>query len=315
MRRSHQTLLLGLAGTALWGCSALLGLDRFDGASLAVESEAGDPLDSADAEADGTGNASTAPDGNGSEGLDGTSATADAGGGQGAAPGDDGTGQETAATDDAAANDATSNVADSGDAIGAEASRGSSLADAANDGTSDAAAPLFSYTFDTSTQGWSVFWAGLGDAGAEACSLVLSTTEGDPTPGSLELKAPFNGPSESLNMGVVYGDGGVDLTGRTVTMNVKLSSGLSSDSNHPGYALQFTQDVKTNWADNGVVALQPGEGWITLTMSLDHPKGTVANGFSPAAIHNVGVQFGIPDGPAVSSCSAADIFIDTVVIQ
>jgi hypothetical protein len=298
-------LLLGLAGTAMWGCSALLGLDRFDGASLAVESEAGEPLDSADAEADGTANAMTAPDANGSEGSDGSSATADAGGGQGAEA-SDGTGQGTAASDDD----------DSGYAIDTDASRDdSSLVDGANDAVSDAAVPLFSYTFDTSTQGWSVFWAGLGDAGADACSLTLSTTEGDPTPGSLELKAPFNGPTESLNMGVVYGDGGVDLTGRTVTMNVKLSAGLSSDPNHLGYALQFAQDVKSNWADNGVVGLHPGAEWITLTMTLDHPKGNVANGFSPAAIHNVGVQFGIPGGAAVSSCSAADIFIDTVVIQ
>lgn len=305
MRRSLPTLLLGLAGSALWGCSALLGLDRFDGASLAVESEAGGPIDSTDAQEDGTANA-TAQDGSGSEGSDGSSATADAGGGQGAEPGD-GTGQETADSDDAGSDDT-----DSGSAIGSDASR---LADGAKDAPSDAAAPLFSYPFDTSTQGWSVFWAGLGDAGAEACSLTLSTTEGDPTPGSLDLEAPFNGPSESLIMGVVYGDGGVDSTGRTVTMNVKLSAGLSSDTNHLGYALQFTQDVKSNWADNGVVDLHAGAGWITLTMSLDHPKGNVASGFSPAAIHNVGVEFGIPDGAAVSSCSAADIFIDTVVIQ
>jgi hypothetical protein len=335
--RANRSQLAVLTVAQLCGCSTLIGLDRFDGASLAIDSEEGGSAGSADAGPGDAVSSSATGDADASSSAGGMDVWQAVGVGDALV---DGQSADTAIDASPAGGDAsqTSPEASSsgagGDASetqgdGAEGRPGDASASSASDASaeggagagidsdsSDAGAgPLYSFTFDTSTQGWYVFWAGLGDAGASSCSVTVSTTQGDPSPGSLELLVPFNGPSQQVNLGYVFVDA-ADLSGRTMTMRVKLVSGLSGEAT-PGWALPFAQDSNYNWADNGGVNLYPagdaGDGWTTLTMHLDHPAGNVAASYSSSSIHNVGVQFATAWNAA--DCSEADILIDTVVIQ
>jgi hypothetical protein len=316
MKPSTRTLLWGLAATELCACGTVLGLDRFDGASLALDVEAGAPIEASsqvevDAAQEG-GDEGTGPDDAAflsdtrAERADGANVedaanSPDAADAADAAPAADASRDERDASTQTEAGDDVS-MPEAAAEAGAETS----------DATDGAGAPLYSDTFDTSIQGWSVFYGTFGDAGGtSACSLTLSTTEGDPSPGSMELQAPFDGTGQDVIVGFSFPGAGADLAGRTLSMNIMLASGLASDGT--GYAFPFAQDTNYNWADNGGVSLTPGGGWVTLTMSLDHPNGNLPAGYSSASIHNIGVEIGTPGNS--TGCSPATIYIDTIVVQ
>jgi hypothetical protein len=331
--------VFGGGAVLLVGCSTVLGLDRFDGARDALESEAGGTG------ADGSLVADSASSGEASDagkaGDAGLDVAEDGSDNDGPVDNLDGGAPDTRSLDAGASDAGASDVQEASfpDANGqADADEGGATGDAAEAGTSNEGGeagiaeggvsgdartdsmlpPVLSYTFDTGTQGWTVLWSNITDGGVQDCSLTWSSTVGDPSPGSLELKAPFHAPNEALNMGI-YFPGGIDLSGRTLTLRIKLVSGLSSDPNHLGAVMPYFQDTGYTWADNGSTSVSDTaagpDGWVTITANVDHPAGTVAAGYTPQSIYLVGIQFSTRGCGVPNACSPADIFIDSIVVQ
>jgi hypothetical protein len=222
-----------------------------------------------------------------------------------------------ASANDAASADATSDAAESSDAA---------LASDASDGAADAsdANGAFSadYTFDTSTQGWTILYDATGaDGGAIGSTLTWTNSIGDPTAGALELNAPFSAADQGLAVGF-YPSPGLDMTGRVITVNLYLASGLTNDPANWGGFQVYAQSGGPyyHWEGGSFVGINSetsgGNAGQWLTSSIDLGAAAANDPqFDPTNITNWGVQVLTGGSTTAGDISPALIYIDSVTIQ
>jgi hypothetical protein len=138
---------------------------------------------------------------------------------------------------------------------------------------------------------------------------------GNPANGSILLELPFSGPTQKISFEVnVASDGvGVDLTGRSISAQVRIDSGLALDPMNPAGVKLYVKTGETSfYADSGFINIQPGTEWQTFTWSnvsipvYPSPPGAHA----PADVRQVGLEFATG---AAGTYAAATVHLDTVV--
>jgi hypothetical protein len=155
-------------------------------------------------------------------------------------------------------------------------------------------------TFDTDTEGFildpaasSYGITNLADPDAGITpppALSYDGTDGDPTPGSIEIVAPFSAASQDLIVFRFLGCGAAqDWTGKVLRARIKIVSG--------GYAqpallyVGGSTDCTTyDFAYGAFAQLAQTSCWQELTLDLANPVTKTA-GYNPAAVTVFGVQF------------------------
>ncbi len=148
------------------------------------------------------------------------------------------------------------------------------------------------YTFDNGIEGWTFntyddpTFANLAvrvPPGGRPPTLAFQGADGDPSPGSLQVTAPFTALDQYVDANVGYAQPGLDLTGRSLHVMVKLVSGTFG-------GMQFHASSGANYTYTAapfVDSLPVGQ-WVPLT--LDLTTGT-SPGFDPTQVIQLGVQF------------------------
>ncbi len=135
-----------------------------------------------------------------------------------------------------------------------------------------------------------------GQGGAFNSTLSLNSTDGEPEPGSAEVTIPFDftgtGSTDTLqkvHLAIPFEGEGTDLSGKTVSVNIKLVSGGSADAACPMNGKLF---VKTTadwiWGDGGTVDLVLGE-WVPATMEVSFASYQ-DTGYDPSVARSLGVE-------------------------
>jgi hypothetical protein len=163
------------------------------------------------------------------------------------------------------------------------------------------------WTFDESAQGFSV-----GDSDPEtlgpASMVTHSPAEGAPDSGSLEVTIPFDGPSQSVEVGVTL-PAPFDLAGKTLAARVKLDSGFFGTTDDPGGVVLFVKSGDDlDYADGGWTEVIPGE-WITVQFDLDNPD--YDDGVDPEDIRELGVAIGGSDAED-AGWTTATLYVDSI---
>ncbi|MBV9947797.1 MAG: hypothetical protein JOZ69_13160 [Myxococcales bacterium] len=159
-------------------------------------------------------------------------------------------------------------IADVPDAV-ADAAEASPLA------CDDPSAPVRGWSFDTSTEGWSL----LSDPRSRG-TVVWTGTAGNPTRGALQVDVtPGAGQGAWLRYTTPLGD----LTSRVVSAWVWLDLGPS-----PRFKVFVQTGMQFAWADGGPMFLPP-RTWTCVSLSLDAPAYSQAS-YDPSAVVVLGFE-------------------------
>lgn len=157
--------------------------------------------------------------------------------------------------------------------------------------------PNRSYTFDHGAEGWVVdmydpdptnLGVSVPDGGAPPArpTLRVNGSDGDPSPGALELTVAFTAPGQYVIAEVNFGQTGIDLAGKTLHARVRLVSGALGDSRVTFGALSGPSDVAAEGHGLDAASLIAGV-WAPLSIDLG---GTTAVGFDASQIVQIGVR-------------------------
>lgn len=179
----------------------------------------------------------------------------------------------------------------------------------------------YTYNFDSSIDpaylDYEENFAG-GMGGAASTVLAHESTDGDPSPGSVQVTSPFNytgdGTYDMLqksHVAVSFGADRVDFTGGTLTARVKHVSGGSDDLACPLVAKAFAKSGANSeaWA-NGMEANLILDEWVTLTLDPSN-VGHAEDTFDAASIGLIGVEV-TPNAFKDCVTSEAVVLVDTL---
>lgn len=176
------------------------------------------------------------------------------------------------------------------------------------------------YTFDGDAEGWSVTYEENIPGTSEdmrVSAISHEGADGQPNPGSAKLDAAFDDAStEEMDPlqkvhSSAFPEVPLDLTGASVTGQIKLVSGGSGDPSCPLGAKLFLKSGETFvWADGGFVNLEEGV-WIEASIDASVPMFSEP-GFDAADIREIGIEVFASDA-AGCTASAAVLLFDTVV--
>jgi hypothetical protein len=278
-------LAIGLCFFVLPGCLLVQPLDD-------VKDE-GDAGEAGKGGSSATGGSSTGGKGGSATGGTGGGATGGAGGATGGSGG-------------VAGGSAGKGGSDSGGASGKGGASGASgAAGGGNTGGTLVYGPV--WTFDDDVQGFAVGYSEPPALGVDS-SATHSTAEGEPDDGSVEVTIPFDGPDQTVELGVTL-PAPFDFTGKTLAARVRLDSGFFGNTPEPGGVKIF---VKTGdafaYADGAWSDLVPGE-WITAVFDLDSPD--YDGGIDPRDVRELGVAFKSTSAPD-AGWTTATLYVDTV---
>jgi hypothetical protein len=157
-----------------------------------------------------------------------------------------------------------------------------------------------SYTFDTTLQLWALHnegstpnigLAGGGEKLSARSTLSVSSTEGQPTPGSMQISIPFSTTAEQLDVNQLFAAAGMEenWTGYEMVAKVK----LLSSGNLPDCLGTWLYATSTGYVfgRGAEVLLKPADGWVDVRFDLDAPDvaGSKAN-FDKTMINQFGVM-------------------------
>ncbi len=164
------------------------------------------------------------------------------------------------------------------------------------------------WSFTSDADGWVAGVSSPTSLGT-ATTLSFDDTQGSPNPGSLQVVAPFSGSGQMLAVQAPIET--VDLRGVTVTAEVMLSSGLSSDAGNPSRIKLFAKSGSAYaFASGPDFPLDSTSEWITVTFDLDSPSYIDPSGeFDASDIREIGFEINSGSG---SSVSEATLYIDSV---
>jgi hypothetical protein len=186
----------------------------------------------------------------------------------------------------------------------------------------DASVPAFtsSWTFDG--PGSLLGWAPIGQPSdvVAATTLALDDQDGFPCAGSARLTIPFSTGSSQVDLGYSFPNGPQNLSGKVLTARVRLNSANASGTIMVGLAYKSVAGVYL-FASSAVPVIVAGNGWITLSLSFDHPDGFVdmsrsyADGAiitpDPTAVLEIDVLVLTGNAPFTTT----DVSVDTVGIS
>ena len=118
----------------------------------------------------------------------------------------------------------------------------------------------------------------------------LDTQVGSPTPGSAKLEVPFAGFGEQLLFGQNYPTP-LNLSGSMITAQISAESGIIGDP--VTSVVQAFVVIKSTSAYTYVtgpaVNLEPGAGWMTVSVNADAPPGLPA-GHNPCDVREIDIE-------------------------
>jgi len=165
------------------------------------------------------------------------------------------------------------------------------------------------YGFDADLQGWYIRETS-PEFLEEDSALTHDAQNGSQTPGTARLFTPFSDSNQKIE---VQADRAIDLSGRTLTVRVRLQSGLGSDAQHPGGIKLFAKSgADYRYASGEWVELRPGGGWSDVSLVGDAPI-LDPDGYSPADVRQIG--FELRSFEETTDVSEAVMFFDTVTLH
>jgi hypothetical protein len=118
----------------------------------------------------------------------------------------------------------------------------------------------------------------------------LDTEVGSPAPGSAKLEAPFAGAGDQLLFGQNYPTP-LNLSGSRVTAQISVESGLIGDpvtSVVQAFVVLKSTSSYT-YAPGPAVNLEPGAGWMTVSVDADAPPG-LPQGHNPCDVREIDIE-------------------------
>jgi len=143
---------------------------------------------------------------------------------------------------------------------------------------------------------------------ADKTRVSHDTRGGENDSGALKIEAPFDGPNQKVELQDMRTPS-LALGGRTIRARVRVASGLSDDTAHPGGIKLFAKSGKSFDYASGPWTNLVGTGWTDVTLNADQPDFTQGP-FSPADVRQIGFElrvFSETQRPA-----PATVFIDSV---
>lgn len=188
------------------------------------------------------------------------------------------------------------------------------------------------YSFDSDLEGWIVQYTSAGVIGSgpmlgtnapliPKADVMLSwtSTDGNPStpPGAMELRIPYTTASQYVGVGVSLA-APVNLTGKVLTANVKVVSGLGDAvdlvSNPGGAKLYAKSGPAYIYAAGDYKSVSAIGTWYQITFTLSTPSFTAVDPdggtFDPSDIREIGVQ--LDTGGTTTTATAAVDMIDAV---
>ena len=158
--------------------------------------------------------------------------------------------------------------------------------------------------------------------GGSVATLTFSSTDGNPTAGSLHSDAPFSDYNQFIQVQKDFATTALkDWTGLKLHVRVKVASGLNQSASNPAgiqpFVNSYAAGVDGGSASynflGGYSSLKTGNGWNEYTLTL-----AASGSFDPSKIVSVGVQIQTGNGAMgdggvnPTKPIAASIFIDSV---
>lgn len=184
-----------------------------------------------------------------------------------------------------------------------------------------------SYTFDTTQQGWTTISSSTDTSNAALMPVdptkilaAWTATDGDPSPGALQLSIPYSSKSQYVSIGINVGMSDatkpkVDLTGKTLTAFVKIVSGLESTAElmsvPPGAQLYIKTGPGYDYENSTYTNITAVDTWVPLSFELDNPSFVAdAGALDLTDVRELGVQ--INSSGTTTTAAPAVVLIDTV---
>ena len=158
--------------------------------------------------------------------------------------------------------------------------------------------------------------------GGSVATLAFSSSDGDPTLGSLHSDAPFSDYNQFIQVQKDFATTALkDWTGLKLHVRVKVASGLNQSASNPAGIQPFVNSYAAGVDGGsgsynflgGYSSLKTGNGWNDYTLTL-----AASGSFDPSKIVSVGVQIQTGNGAMgdggvnPTKPIAASIFIDSV---
>jgi hypothetical protein len=176
-----------------------------------------------------------------------------------------------------------------------------------NCSTIDQTGNVVLYSFDANVQGWALY-AASPERLLMGSSARHDSQNGDQTPGTLRLEAPFDASNQKIEVQATFAK--LDLRGRTIRARVRLASGLSNDQTNPGGIKLFAKAGDSfNYASGAWTYLRPGGAWTDVTLDCDAPV-LVPTAFDASQVRQLGVE--LRTFTETTGATRAVVYLDSV---
>lgn len=140
----------------------------------------------------------------------------------------------------------------------------------------DASVPAFvqSWTFDTAAD--VLAWVPIGQPSdvVSATTVAFDGQDGFPCAGSARLAIPFSASNSQVAFGYNFNGVPQNFAGKLLTARVRLNSANAPGTIMAGLAYKSISGVYL-FASSAVPTIVAARGWVTFSLSFDHPDGFV----------------------------------------
>jgi hypothetical protein len=168
-----------------------------------------------------------------------------------------------------------------------------------------------SWTFDSGPEAWEVRSTNPTTL-QDVVVLVWSGDDGNPRPGMLQLVAPFDSAGQSAQIGLRPASP-LDLTGKTLSANVKVAYGLGADlAANPGGARIYVRSGNASTrATSAFRNLDAAGQWFSLSLDASAPSvvDTSAGSYDVTDVREIGIEIA---SNSTAGSTTGVIVIDTV---
>ena len=145
------------------------------------------------------------------------------------------------------------------------------------------------YFFDEGREQFRVLWTQPAGLLSSAQEITWVNNEGSPELGALFLEVPFNDVNQKVEI-AIGNLPNLDMSGKVLSAQVKLGSGLNTDSGNPGGAKLYVKSAQGFvFADGGWVNLAAGD-WTKISLIADTPSFAAGDTYDPTQIVEIGVE-------------------------
>ncbi len=139
-----------------------------------------------------------------------------------------------------------------------------------------ASVPVFTQAFTFDTAAGLIGWAPVGQPTETvgATTVAFDDQDGFPCAGSARMTIPFAASNSQVAFGYNFNAGPQNFSGKVLTARVRLNSANVSGTIMVGLAYKSISGVYL-FASSVVPTIVPAQGWVTFSLSFDHPDGFV----------------------------------------